>query len=72
MILKCECFNSTADALYGKGWRPHTKLATSRAAELNSSLQEHMCEYCYWVRTLARGRKDGQKNSTKAAQAHED
>ncbi len=26
MILKCKCFNSTADALHGDGFRPHSAL----------------------------------------------
>lgn len=59
MILKCNCQNSTADALHGKGLRPHTKLAT---VSLRAEQQECLCTLCYYVRTVARGLKDGAKS----------
>ena len=59
-ILKCECYNSTADSIYGVGWRPHTRLATRPEKPLRQ--QECMCEACYFVRTIARGLDNGSKH----------
>ena len=58
MILLCDCYNSTADALYGKGKRPHSKLTTIPSQPRQ---QEYLCDLCYWVRTLAEGRRTGEK-----------
>jgi len=55
MILLCNCINSTADARYGKGKRPHVKL------EKTGPIQEYLCEFCYYVRTKAQGRQTGEK-----------
>ena len=59
MLLQCECFNTTADALHGAGWRPHVKLVKH-----DTKPQEYMCAYCYWVRTRERGLRDGRKTLT--------
>jgi hypothetical protein len=68
MILKCDCNNTSADALYGKGRRPHTKLVTveNRPGDRPRKPQpepqhEWCCSCCSWVRTKARGLKDGRK-----------
>ena len=53
MILRCSCYNSAADAKYGQGIRPHTRLNTD----------EYMCELCYFVRTEAQGRRTGEKKT---------
>jgi len=58
-ILKCDCFNSTADSLYGRGRRPHTRLAV--ISEKPPKQQECMCAMCYWVRTIAQGLRTGKK-----------
>lgn len=64
MILRCECCNTTADAIYGKGRRPHIKL---KAHPLLRQLDEYLCEFCDYVRTLARGRRTGKKSDTAKA-----
>ena len=58
MILFCECENSSADCLYGKEKRPHSKLTTIPTV---SSQKEYACDMCYFVRTLARGKQTGKK-----------
>ena len=55
MILRCNCVNSTADAVYGRGKRPHVKL------EKVGLIQEYLCEFCSYVRTEAQGRQTGVK-----------
>ena len=55
MILRCNCVNSTADAVYGRGKRPHVKL------EKVGLIQEYLCEFCSYVRTEAQGRRTGEK-----------
>jgi len=57
MILKCDCDNSTADALYGVGRRPHVQLNGG------GPMQEYMCEMCYYVRTKSQGLRTGEKST---------
>lgn len=62
MILHCNCANSTADAIHGKGKRPHTRLQPTVANfKLFGSLELYLCTFCYYVRTKALGLKTGKK-----------
>ncbi len=61
MILLCDCYNTTADAIYGKGKRPHIKLAT---IPVIPQQQEYLCGFCSYVRTLAQGKRTGKKALT--------
>jgi len=65
MILKCECVNSSADMLYGKGYRPHSALMTFRDRPgrqvATPQQEEYCCDYCSYVRTKARGLRTGEK-----------
>ena len=56
MILRCNCVNSTADAVYGRGKRPHVKLEKTPG-----HFQEYLCEFCSYVRTESQGRRTGEK-----------
>jgi hypothetical protein len=66
MILKCDCDNTMADALYGKGFRPHSALAkfadrpTPRPG-VKPECEEYCCDYCSYVRTKAKGLVTGKK-----------
>jgi len=53
MLLKCSCQNSSADMLYGKGFRPHSKLQPRKKV----LAAEYICRYCWWVRTRTTGEK---------------
>ena len=55
MILLCNCVNSSADAIYGRGKRPHVKLVKT------GLFNEYLCEFCSYVRTEAQGRRTGEK-----------
>lgn len=57
MLLKCVCYNTTADQLHGKGRRLHLRLATFPPPRP----QEYICAYCNYVRTKARGLQTGAK-----------
>ena len=66
MILKCDCDNSTADALYGKGLRPHSALVRfcdrpTPKRGVKPDNEEYCCDCCYCVRTKARGLVTGAK-----------
>ena len=65
MILKCDCVNSTADSLHGKGLRPHSALVRFRDRPKPMSAveaaEEHCCDCCSYVRTKARGLLTGAK-----------
>ncbi len=66
MILKCDCDNSTADVLYGKGLRPHSALAKFRDRPtprlgVKPENEEYCCDYCLCVRTKERGLVTGAK-----------
>ena len=69
MILKCECVNSTADAIHGKGVRPHIALVkfcdrpTPRFF-VKPQYEEYLCQFCGYVRTMARGLQTGKKGKT--------
>jgi len=67
MILKCSCFNTEADTLYGKGYRPHAKLAFRflvTESFVVGHLQEYICNSCMYVRTT---KEDGKKYPAKTA-----
>jgi len=57
MLLRCDCHNTSADALYGKGWREHAKLNPRRPHDK----EVWMCGCCYWVRTKEQGLTTGKK-----------
>jgi len=57
MMLKCECFNTTADTQYGKGKRPHLKMPQKEGPTL------WMCSLCYYMRTKSEGLRSGEKKS---------
>ena|GEM_PF-5883323 len=57
MMLMCKCYNSSADALYGKGRRPHIPLLRTDARPN----QVYMCACCTWTRTKQQGLKSGDK-----------
>ena len=59
MILKCDCVNGNADALHGKGLRPHSALV-----RLAARPREYCCDYCSYVRTKATGLRTGAKSAT--------
>lgn len=69
MLLKCDRINTSADAKYGPGLRPHSALALfhERPGDANkgpvkpAERQEFCCTCCAYVRTLAQGRQDGKK-----------
>lgn len=67
MILKCNCDNSTADTLHGKGFRPHSALVKFRdrpgtqPKAVKPSQEEYVCDYCSYVRTKAKGLATGAK-----------
>ncbi len=66
MILKCDCFNSTADALHGDGFRPHSALVKfadrpEPRRGVKAEHEEYCCDYCSYVRTRARGLLSGEK-----------
>ncbi len=60
MNLKCECVNSTADSLHGKGIRPHSKLQPTENGQ-PLGLPEYACDYCSYCRTKAKGMQTGVK-----------
>jgi len=55
MLLYCDCYNTTADVLYMKGVRPHSRLTTSTGKVI------YQCHYCSWTRTRAAGMESGLK-----------
>lgn len=66
MLLKCDCENSTADTLHGKGFRPHSALV--KFAErptpkrgVRPEHEEYCCDYCSHVRTRKQGLVTGAK-----------
>jgi hypothetical protein len=66
MILKCDCINASADALHGKGFRPHSALVKFRDRPkprrgVKPIREEYCCDYCSYVRTKARGLETGLK-----------
>jgi hypothetical protein len=65
MLLKCDCDNSTADALYGKGVRPHSPLVKGADRPtpriVRPQYEEYLCTYCSYVRTKAKGLVTGVK-----------
>ncbi len=66
MILKCDCGNSTADVLHGKGFRPHSALVKfcdrpTPKIGVTPSQEEFCCDYCSYTRTRARGLVTGAK-----------
>lgn len=66
MILKCDCDNSTADALYGEGFRPHSALVKFRDRPVprlgvKPEHEDYCCNYCLHTRTKARGLATGAK-----------
>jgi len=68
MILKCDCVNSSADALYGNGIRPHSALVKfadrpSPRRGVKSDQEEYCCDFCSYVRTKARGMQTGEKKA---------
>lgn len=58
MVMFCDCVNSTADSLYGKGRRLHIKLAI---VSKSPTQQLYSCAMCYYVRTFAQGKQSGVK-----------
>ncbi len=66
MVLKCDCDNSSADMLYGKGFRPHSALVKYRDRPgpkiiVQSAHEGYCCDYCSYTRTRAQGRVTGAK-----------
>jgi hypothetical protein len=61
MLLKCGCDNTTADALYGKGVRPHVRLAKRKANQKEQD-REYLCCMCSYVRTKRVGLHTGAKS----------
>ena len=67
MLLKCDCINSTADTLYGRGIRPHSALVkfadrpNSVRFSVTTPNEEHCCDFCSYVRTKVKGMVTGVK-----------
>ena len=68
MLLKCDCVNSSADARYGQGIRRHSALVPfdgrpgKQPKNVPKPQQEFICNYCAYVRTMARGKLTGAKS----------
>jgi len=66
MMLKCDCENTTADSLHGKGVRPHSALVKfadrpEPRRGVKPEQEEYCCDFCSYVRTKAKGLKTGAK-----------
>lgn len=66
MILKCNCDNSSADMIYGKGWRPHSALVKFRDRPkpefgVKPNHEKYCCDYCSYTRTRSKGLLTGAK-----------
>jgi len=66
MFLKCDCDNSTADTLHGRGLRPHSALVKFRDRPTprrgtKAEHEEYCCDYCSHVRSKAKGLDTGVK-----------
>jgi len=57
MILRCDCVNTSADAVYGRGLRPHTTLNPAKM----EAFPRYCCVFCSYVRTDIVGRRTGAK-----------
>ena len=66
MMLKCNCINSTADTLYGNGFRPHSALVKfgdrpKPIPGVKAEHEEYCCDFCSYTRTKAKGLVTGAK-----------
>ena len=66
MLLKCDCLNSTADTIHGRGWRPHSALVKFcdrpvPKRDIKPENEEYCCDFCSYVRTKAGGLRTGAK-----------